>query len=47
VNIYSQLLYKALKEKFKSFGYVVRHVDRNNVSALANLFDSLPFEADI
>jgi transketolase N-terminal domain/subunit len=47
MNIYSPLPCKTLKEKFKAFGYVVRHVDRNDVSALANLFDSLPFEAEI
>lgn len=33
-----------LEEKFKAFGYAVRHVDGNNISELVTLFDSLPFE---
>jgi transketolase len=33
-----------LEEKFTSFGYAVRHVDGNNISELAALFGSLPFE---
>ena len=33
-----------LEEKFTAFGYVVRHVDGNNVSKLAALLESLPFE---
>ena len=33
-----------LDEKFKAFGYAVRHVDGNDVGALAALFDQLPFE---
>jgi transketolase len=33
-----------LEEKFTAFGYAVRHVDGNNVSELAALFESLPFK---
>lgn len=33
-----------LEEKFTAFGYAVRHVDGNNLSALVSLFESLPFE---
>lgn len=33
-----------LEEKFRAFGYAVRHVDGNDISALAPLFDDLPFE---
>ncbi len=33
-----------LEDKFRAFGYAVRHVDGNNVTELANLFDTLPFE---
>jgi len=33
-----------LEDKFRAFGYAVRHVDGNNVAELANLFDALPFE---
>jgi transketolase len=34
-----------LDEKFQAFGYAVRHVDGNDVAALATLFDELPFES--
>jgi transketolase len=34
-----------LEEKFTAFGYTVRHVDGNNVTQLAALLESLPFEA--
>lgn len=33
-----------LEEKFKAFGYAVRHVDGNDIPALVDLFDDLPFE---
>lgn len=33
-----------LREKFTAFGYAVREVDGNDVRALRNLFDQLPFE---
>ena len=33
-----------LEEKFIAFGYAVRHVGGNNISELASLFGSLPFE---
>lgn len=33
-----------LEEKFTTFGYAVRHVDGNNISELATLFENLPFE---
>lgn len=33
-----------LEEKFSAFGYLVRHVDGNNIASLAALFDDLPFE---
>jgi transketolase len=35
-----------LEEKFKAFGFAVRHVDGNDVEALAGLLDQLPFEPD-
>jgi transketolase len=33
-----------LPDKFKAFGYAVREVDGNDVSALVDLFNQLPFE---
>lgn len=33
-----------LEEKFRAFGYAVRHVDGNDVAALVALFACLPFE---
>ncbi len=33
-----------LKDKFKAFGYAVRHVDGNNIPAMIELFQTLPFE---
>lgn len=33
-----------LEDKFKAFGYAVRHVDGNDVEALVALFKQLPFE---
>lgn len=33
-----------LEGKFTAFGYAVRKVDGNNISALVSLFDNLPFE---
>jgi transketolase len=33
-----------LEDKFRAFGYAVRPVDGNNISALMDLFDQLPFE---
>jgi transketolase len=33
-----------LEEKFSAFGYAIRHVDGNDVAALAILLDGLPFE---
>jgi transketolase len=33
-----------LADKFRAFGYAVREVDGNDVTALINLFDKLPFE---
>jgi transketolase len=33
-----------LEDKFRAFGYAVRHVDGNDVADLAHLFDTLPFE---
>ena len=33
-----------LEDKFKAFGYAVRHVDGNDIAALVDLFDQLPFE---
>jgi len=35
-----------LEDKFRAFGYAVRHVDGNDIPALINLFDQLPFEKD-
>lgn len=32
-----------LADKFRAFGFTVREVDGNNVSALVEVFDSLPF----
>ncbi len=34
-----------LYSKFKAFGYAVREVDGNNVAALVDIFDQLPFES--
>jgi transketolase len=33
-----------LEEKFKAFGFVVRHVDGNDIPDLIELFSQLPFE---
>lgn len=33
-----------LDEKFRAFGYAVRQVDGNDISALVELFEQLPFE---
>jgi transketolase len=33
-----------LDQKFTAFGYAVRHVDGNDISALVDLFEQLPFE---
>ncbi len=33
-----------LDDKFRAFGYAVRHVDGNDLSALTAIFDQLPFE---
>ena len=33
-----------LATKFSSFGYAVREVDGNDIAALVELFDQLPFE---
>ncbi len=33
-----------LEEKFSAFGYAVRHVNGNDVTELAALFETLPFE---
>jgi transketolase len=33
-----------LEDKFKAFGFAVRHVDGNDISSLISLFASLPFE---
>jgi len=33
-----------LEDKFLAFGYVVRHVDGNDVASLQAVFDALPFE---
>jgi len=33
-----------LDDKFRAFGYAVRHVDGNDLSALQTVFDQLPFE---
>ena len=35
---------ESLEDKFKAFGYAVRHVDGNDIPALVDLFDDLPFE---
>jgi transketolase len=35
-----------LDEKFKAFGYAVRQVDGNDISALVDLFGQLPFEKE-
>jgi transketolase len=34
-----------LDKKLEAFGWAVRHVDGNDVEALVNTFDALPFEA--
>jgi transketolase len=34
-----------LDAKFTAFGYAVRHVDGNDISALVELFEQLPFES--
>lgn len=33
-----------LDDKFAAFGYTVRHVDGNDIAALVQLFDQIPFE---
>ena len=33
-----------LEDKFKAFGYALRHIDGNDVETLAALFEQLPFE---
>jgi len=33
-----------LEDKFKAFGYAVRHVDGNDIAALVDMFSQLPFE---
>jgi len=33
-----------LEDKFKAFGYAVRHVDGNDIPSLVELFNQLPFE---
>jgi transketolase len=33
-----------LDDKFRSFGFAVRHVDGNDIQSLISLFDQLPFE---
>jgi len=33
-----------LEDKFRSFGFAVRHVDGNDIQSLISLFDQLPFE---
>jgi transketolase len=40
----SVMAMEPLEDKFKAFGYVVRLVDGNEISALVELFDQLPFE---
>jgi len=35
-----------LEEKFIAFGYAVRHVDGNDLAALVEIFDQIPFETD-
>jgi transketolase len=40
----SVMAMEPLEEKFKAFGYAVRHVDGNDVIELAALFERLPFE---
>jgi transketolase len=35
-----------IDEKFKSFGWSVRHVDGHNFDELKNVFQSIPFEKD-
>ena len=37
---------KPLTEKFKAFGYAVREVDGNNVAALVDIFDQIPYEKE-
>ena len=34
------------EEKFRSFGFAVRHVDGNDVAALISVFEQVPFEPD-
>lgn len=34
-----------LEEKFAAFGFAVRHVDGNDISALTSLFNKVPFES--
>ena len=34
-----------LDDKFRSFGFAVRHVDGNDIHALISLFDQIPFES--
>lgn len=34
-----------LEDKFRAFGFVVKPVDGNSISALIDIFDALPFEA--
>jgi transketolase len=33
-----------LEDKFKAFGYAVKHVDGNNIADLVNIFAQIPFE---
>jgi transketolase len=35
-----------LEDKFRSFGFAVRHVDGNDIQSLIMVFDQLPFEQD-
>jgi len=37
---------ESLEEKFSAFGFAVRHVDGNDVTALADLLDTIPFEKE-
>jgi transketolase len=35
---------ESLEDKFKAFGYAIKHVDGNNIADLVNVFAQIPFE---
>jgi transketolase len=35
---------ESLEDKFKAFGYAIKHVDGHNIADLVNILEQLPFE---